>query len=130
MSRGARHYSRTTCSNFTKTLNHVSKPRRLIFSFPQPYEQIRKFIDAGFDYILFDRTSFLENEKDKIAIQKVKPSIYQATFPIWFFNYRKMIETFQSRYNIVAEFDAFVAFRYGVSGIPGGDKGFFLKRRV
>ncbi|KKW09096.1 MAG: Methyltransferase, TIGR04325 family [Candidatus Kaiserbacteria bacterium GW2011_GWA2_49_19] len=112
------------------TTPHILIASSVIQYLPQPYEQIRKFIDAGFDYILFDRTSFLENEKDKIAIQKVKPSIYQATFPIWFFNYRKMIETFQSRYNIVAEFDAFVAFRYGVSGIPGGDKGFFLKRRV
>lgn len=93
-----------------------------------PFAMIEKFINAGFKYIIFDRTSFINLPEHKIAIQKVKPAIYDAAFPIWFFNYDKFLSLFTGQYRVTAEFDAFVASRYEVSGIPGGDKGFILKR--
>ena len=96
----------------------------------KPFEQIQKFSDTGFEYIIFDRTSFIESTNDKIAVQKVKPSIYEASFPIWFFNYEKFLQIFHSKYDIIAEFKAFVAEKYEVNGVQGGDRGFILKKKA
>ncbi len=111
-----------------------SKPDILIVSsviqyLPRPFEMIEKFLAVGFDYIIFDRTSFIELPDHKIAIQKVKPSIYDAVLPIWFFNYEKFMNQFSGKYNIIGEYKAFIADRYEISGIPGGDRGFILKRK-
>jgi len=93
-----------------------------------PFEQMEKFINAGFEYIIFDRTSFISAADHKIAIQKVKPTIYNATFPIWFFNYEKFLGNFAGKYEVIGEFKAFVADHYEISGVPGGDRGIILKR--
>lgn len=110
-----------------------TKPDVLIVSsviqyLEDPFAMIEKFINAKFKYVIFDRTSFIDSPEHKIAIQKVKPAIYDAVFPIWFFNYDKFLTLFTGQYRVAAEFDAFVASHYEVSGIPGGDKGFILKR--
>jgi putative methyltransferase (TIGR04325 family) len=96
----------------------------------KPFGQIEKFLSAGFEYIIFDRTSFIDAGDHKIAIQKVKPSIYETIFPIWFFNYEKFLEKFRGRYDIIAEFPAYVAAKYEVNGVLGGDRGFILKKKV
>lgn len=95
---------------------------------PEPLAMIQKFINSNIPYIIFDRTSFLSTADDKIAIQKVKPSIYEATFPIWFFNYEKFVAALTHNYQVIAEFEAFVAPQYIVEGIPGGDRGLILKK--
>lgn len=72
-----------------------------------PYEFINKIIKIGFEHIIFDRTTFIYSQSDKIFIQKVFPSIYRASYPIWFFNYNKFIKPFSSHYKIMAEFDSY-----------------------
>lgn len=124
--------------NFFTDINSLlaqkNKPNVLIVSsviqyLEKPFDMIQNFLDADFDYIIFDRTSFLEIPDHRIAIQKVKPSIYDATFPIWFFNYEKFLALFTDKYNIIAEFPAFIASQYKVEEIPGGDRGFILQRK-
>ena len=56
-------------------------------------------------YIIVDRTPFIEGD-DRITIQKVHPSIYNATYPCWFFNKKKFIEYLSKAYELILEFDA------------------------
>ena len=83
-------------------------------------------------YIIFDRTSFIDNGNDRLTIQRVNPSIYEASYPSWFFNKEKVLAHFDN-YTLIAEFSSYVegeAILY-IDGKPQAkDKGFFLKRKL
>lgn len=105
-----------------------SHPDAIVFSsvlqyLDKPYEFIETVLSYKFEYILIDRTQFTLN-KERITVQKVPPSIYEASYPCWIFNENKLFGVFKKDYELIEKFDA------GDSGI--GDfafKGAILKRR-
>ncbi len=93
--------------------NSKSKPNVLLLSsvlqyLPDPYKFIEQFINFDFDYILIDRTAFIEGNTDRITIQKVFKSIYPANYPARFFNEEKFIHFFVKKYEIEAAFDSVI----------------------
>ncbi|HEY0030050.1 MAG TPA: methyltransferase, TIGR04325 family [Bacteroidia bacterium] len=74
--------------------------------FEFPYDLIDSCISYGFDYIVIDRTAFLESEKERITVQVVPETIYKASYPAWFFNERKFVNAFEKKYVLVNEFDS------------------------
>jgi len=86
-------------------------PNTIIFSsviqyLEKPYELLEKIIAMGFDFILFDRTPFVESDSDRLTIQKVTPPIYLASYPCWFFSKRKFYAFFEHKYELIARFEA------------------------
>lgn len=71
----------------------------------EPYKLLDSIITRKPEYILFDRTPFI-NGKDRITIQKVHPAIYNATYPCWFFNKEKFLKYMNRSYELIFEFDA------------------------
>ena len=87
------------------------KPNVLLLSsvlqyLEKPHEWIEKFINFGIHYIIFDRTSFVESEKDILTVQKVPESIYTASYPCWFFNKAMLMRKLQTKYIVQISFDA------------------------
>lgn len=83
-------------------------------------------------YIIFDRTSFIDNGDDRLTVQRVNPSIYEASYPAWFFNKEKVLAHFND-YTLLAEFSSYVEGEaiLCIDGKPQAkDKGFFLKRKL
>lgn len=72
----------------------------------KPYEWIRKFIGLEIPYILIDRTSFIEREKDLLTVQNVPEYIYKASYPAWFFNETTFFSHFES-YLPLGNFESF-----------------------
>jgi len=72
----------------------------------KPYSLIGKIIKNRFDFIIIDRTPFIEGDKDRLTVQKVSPKIYKASFPAWFFSETKFLKYFEGRYELIEEFDA------------------------
>lgn len=70
-----------------------------------PGEYIEKFKNHRFKFILFDRTSFIDDET-RLTIQMVPASIYPASLPCWFFNEQNFINHFIDQYELVADFDS------------------------
>ena len=73
---------------------------------PMPYSFLKRIIQYNFEYILIDRTPFIEIGSDRLTIQKVPPWIYDATYPAWFFDLDKFLNVFQDKYDILVEFSA------------------------
>lgn len=71
----------------------------------KPYELLKEIIDKQFRYVILDRTPFIENGGDRITIQKVSPEIYEATYPAWFFNYKKFLNFFRKNYELISDFE-------------------------
>lgn len=72
--------------------------------FEKPYELIQKCIEYNFDYIVVDRTAFIENDKNRITVQVVPESIYKASYPAWFFNEKDFLNAFEKKYEVLSGF--------------------------
>ncbi len=73
----------------------------------EPYVWLKKFQDIGIPTIIIDRTGFLENESDRITVQNVPQSIYKASYPCWFFNTSKFVESFKNNnYTEIGHWDS------------------------
>ena len=69
------------------------------------YELIQQIITYNIDYIFMDRTSFIAEAEDRITLQTVPPEIYDASYPCWFFNEKRLLTQFLLKYNQIADFD-------------------------
>ncbi len=69
----------------------------------KPYELIEKITSLNIPYIIVDNTTFNFEDRDRITVQKVPPSIYSASYPCWFFNYSTIKKGFEKKYAMVSE---------------------------
>lgn len=95
---------------------------------PNPMDWLEKFCNYGFDYIIVERTSFSSSSEHFLTVQKVPESIYQASYPCWFFNEKKFIEIFLQKYVLIAEFDDSVTQKVFIDEKICYWKGFFFKK--
>jgi len=84
-----------------------------------PYFLIKTATDLNFDYIIIDRTPFLEN-KEKITVQKVNPQIYDASYPAWLINEEKFVRIIKDKYDLIADWKS----SFGTINL----RGFIFKR--
>ena len=73
----------------------------------KPYALLEKVQSLGFEFILVDRTPFLEKGGDRITVQRVPPEIFPASYPCWFFSREKFLDAMDFRYRLVEEFEGF-----------------------
>ncbi|MFA6761020.1 MAG: methyltransferase, TIGR04325 family [Sulfuricurvum sp.] len=70
-----------------------------------PYRLIDELVSYNFEYIIMDRTIFGFG-KDEVMLQKVSPSIYDASYPCWFLDKKRVFETFAKQYTIIESFES------------------------
>ncbi len=89
----------------------VKKPNVLLVSsvlqyLEKPFELLEKVQTYNFNYIIIDRTSFI-NDESRITVQHVPESIYVASYPCWFFNETHLLNIFSKKYDLIADFQSF-----------------------
>lgn len=52
---------------------------------------LNEIISKKIEYIIIDRTPIFKNNKDRITIQKVPKSIYEAQYPSWILNEKNLV---------------------------------------
>jgi putative methyltransferase (TIGR04325 family) len=67
-----------------------------------PAQAIRAIAGVGAAYLLVDRTPFIDQEADRLVVQRVPRSIYRASYPMWVFSSRKFMETLGADWSLVA----------------------------
>ncbi len=72
----------------------------------KPYDLLSEIISFRIKYIIIDRTTFADGEKEYLTIQNVSPEIYSASFPEWFFNEKKLLHLFKNEYSQVIAVDS------------------------
>jgi putative methyltransferase (TIGR04325 family) len=103
-----------TCANaviFSSVLQYLE----------DPYETLRDVFSRPVDYVLIDRTPFHARNTDRLCVQRVSPSIFDGSYPIWIFSTRKFGDLLKSQ-QVVAEFPSFENGMYGYDF-----KGFIVK---
>lgn len=74
---------------------------------PDPYRFLSQATSSGLEYLVFDRTAFVDRNEDRIAVQEVSPRIFSVSYPCWFLSLPKFRRVLQRNYDLVAEFDGF-----------------------
>lgn len=93
-----------------------------------PYK-ILGLVAKTVDYIIFDHTTFIDAEKDRLTRQIINPKIYPARFPCWFFSENK-IKNFLSQYGFRFESESDTK-SIKLKGVQAAYKDmFFIKTRV
>lgn len=69
----------------------------------KPYVLLEELLQFDFEFIVIDRTPFACQER--LTVQKVPPSIYEASYPCWFFEEKQFLSAFLHRYHVVESFD-------------------------
>lgn len=110
----------------------TQRPDAILFSsvlqyLENPYAILDKVLKLGFEFILIDRTPLIESGDDRITVQKVPPSIYDASYPAWFFNRDKFLSFLSGDYELMAEFDALTGTIH-LRGARAVDKGFVFRK--
>lgn len=88
----------------------------------KPYDLLREIMNRRINYLVIDRTAFIETVDDLITIQKVAEEIYQASYPAWFFSERKFLQFLSSTYELTADFES-----TDRANIPSVFKGYIFK---
>jgi len=109
-------------------------PNAIIFSsviqyMETPYAFLKKIKSIGFKFIIFDRTSFVTNGKDRLTIQVVPPEIYPSSYPCWFFDKEKFYSFFRDDYEMIADFNALAGAMKIDNKQSGFDKGIIFRQR-
>ncbi|MDR3695453.1 methyltransferase, TIGR04325 family [Mucilaginibacter sp.] len=95
-----------------------------------PYNLINQLIWGGFDYIIVDRTAFINGSTELITIQKVPEYIYKASYPAWFFAINKFVNAFLPAYELISDFEPYQGLVIPLSGKKAGFyKGFIFKKK-
>lgn len=106
----------------SSVLQYLEKPHDFL-------EEIKKY---DFKYIIVDRTAFIMADRpDRLTLQVVPPEIYEAHYPAWFFNEKRLLQHFEG-YEVKMEFESFVPGEQEmeIDHVKAGyDKGFFLIKR-
>ncbi|MBL7917561.1 MAG: methyltransferase, TIGR04325 family [Bacteroidia bacterium] len=95
----------------------------------EPYSLITKLLEYNFEYIIIDRTAFIEGSVERLTKQVVPEYIYKASYPAWFFNEEKFKKMFSTKYEFINQFVNDIPSPMKIDSDAVYWKGFYLKRK-
>ena len=73
---------------------------------PKPYDILDQLFKNKIEFILFDRL-VVNDCRDLITVQNVDPVIYAASYPLWIFKEKNIIDYFaKNNYELMVDFDS------------------------
>ncbi len=92
------------------------------------YAMLDGIIRKNFEFIIIDRTLFFDDE-DRITVQRVSPSIYEASYPCRIFNRRNFLQYFSKDYDLIFNFEA-LGGKVFIEGTAACYEGYVFKKRT
>jgi putative methyltransferase (TIGR04325 family) len=92
-----------------------------------PYPLLEQIYQKKIEYIIIDRTMFLDiDNEDILTIQTVPEKIGKAVYPAWFLSLNKFLSFIRNKYRIVFQWNTL--YQMALQGYKTTDKGFLLER--
>ncbi len=92
----------------------------------EPYKMLNALMELSIKYIVIDRNLFLANE-ERLTKQIVPKAIYEASYPCWILNEKKVLETLSSKYELVNTLDPYNGLQVDLGDKKAYFKGHILK---
>jgi len=95
---------------------------------PNPHQMLPDLLSRKWSHVVVDRTAFVTTRSsDRLTIEHVPPSVYEASYPAWFFADASFRAHFDHEYVCAAEW--LTADRYGIDGDETAFRGMLFRRR-
>ncbi|WP_415880635.1 methyltransferase, TIGR04325 family [Methylomonas sp. TEB] len=94
-----------------------------------PLEVVKKLSLTGVSTLIIDRTPFSKIAQDKLLIQRVPPSIYKASYPMWVFSESAFMNVINQDWRMLGEITCPEGTVYSDSGFEFTFQGMLLQRR-
>lgn len=92
----------------------------------RPYDLIDDL--KAFPFVIIDRTPMHRQERDRLTVQEVPPSIYPARYPCWLFSENRLRATLGRHFRVVADFGSHLGGEIRCDEIEAQLRGFILQR--
>ncbi len=99
----------------------------VIHCLPEPYVFLEKLIASGPEYLIFHNLPLHDDRPDHLRVEHVPPEIYEATYPVWFFNRQKFLGQLTAGYDVVHTYASSAVWPIGWSEYPS--TGLLLRRK-
>ena len=117
------YHSISECCSESKEKTDVILFSSVLQYLDNPFDILMEAFSCGIKFIIVDRTGFTLNNKQRITIQKVSPTIYDASYPCRFFSEKEFLTYFEeNNYELIVEFVAL-----DTVNIPSKYKGFIFQ---
>lgn len=73
---------------------------------PEPYAVLDELVASDIPYLIIDRTPFAKIETERITVQHVASSIYDASLPLRIFGEEHLLNILRKHYEVLACFDS------------------------
>ncbi|CAN4273384.1 Putative methyltransferase, LIC12133 family [Methylophilaceae bacterium] len=93
----------------------------------EPFVVLEKAIIGEADYIVIDRTPFIDEGDTVLTLQKVPKHIVDSSYPVWLFNEVEFKNVFFGKFSEIATFDA-IDSTIGYGRLKANFKGIMFKR--
>lgn len=94
---------------------------------PEPFAILEQAISRQAEYIVIDRTPFVDEGDSVLSLQMVPKKIVQGCYPVWLFNEHEFKQIFLGKYAEMATFGA-IDGTIGYGRLKANCKGVMLKR--
>ena len=75
--------------------------------FDDPMKWLADLLSYSFRYIVFDRTFFYSKDHNRLGIQYIQPTIYDACYPAWLLSQRKVYNLMEKEgYSLMDEWES------------------------
>jgi putative methyltransferase (TIGR04325 family) len=72
----------------------------------QPYSILSSLFDSSITTVVVDRTPFWSGAQDRLCVQTVPPSIYEASYPSWILSRSSFVSRIPRDWEILTRFDS------------------------
>ena len=105
---GKKHFENETLK-FFNSLSTLSSVDVVLLSsvlqyLPDPWSILSELKNLQAEFICIDRTILSMNNKERIAVQKVSPAIYKASYPIRLISEDKLIDSLADNYIKITDY--------------------------
>jgi putative methyltransferase (TIGR04325 family) len=82
----------------SSTLQYLEDPTAFMASLPE----------LGFEFLIFDRVSIINANRNRLTIQTVPEEIYAGSMPCWFFSEDLLFAPLLDKYELIEKFPCFI----------------------
>jgi putative methyltransferase (TIGR04325 family) len=69
-----------------------------------PHTELERLLNLSIPTVIIDRTAFVPGDKDRLAVEQVPATIYQASYPFWFLSEMKFQQAIAKQYRTISTF--------------------------
>ena len=89
-----------------------------------PFEMLDRFVHSGVPYLFLNKVPLNDRPRNRLTVQRVPASIYEASYPCWFFDEATLLHRPKSGYELLWAFK-----NEDQADVPSRFKGFLFRKR-